>query len=54
MVINHPTVLKFSIFDFGPLMYGATLALARAFSKLELFFKSFELELFRIFKQDRA
>ena len=23
MVINHPTVLKFSIFDFGPLMYGS-------------------------------
>ena len=25
MVINHPTVFKFSIFDFGPLMYGSTI-----------------------------
>ena len=24
MVINHPTVFKFAIFDFGPLMYGSS------------------------------
>ena len=24
MVKNHPTVLKFSISDFGPLLFGAT------------------------------
>jgi len=27
MVKNHPTVLKFSISDFGPLLFGANLGL---------------------------
>ena len=41
MVINNPTVFKFSIFDFGPLMYGSILVHILAVASKNIYKKIF-------------